>query len=111
MAALVPHYEYNELEFFGVDDAPATVAEQRRAGFMRLAAFYSERFATTAQLTREVEDAISDLQFTDRYRVPFQFRGLVSKHLKSGSSWSRPLVFNLPTSMATLSTTLEAPTA
>ncbi len=85
MAALVPHYEYNELEFFGVDDAPATVAEQRRAGFMRLAAFYSERFATTAQLTREVEDAISDLQFTDRYRVPFQFRGLVSKHLKSGS--------------------------
>ncbi len=85
MAALVPHYEYNELEFFGVDDAPATVAEQRRAGFMRLAAFYSERFATTAQRLGEVEDAISDLQFTDRYRVPFQFRGLVSKHLKSGS--------------------------
>ena len=85
MAALVPHYEYDESEFFGADDAPAAVAEQRRAGFMRLAAFYSERYATTAKLTREVEDAISDLQFTDRYRVPFQFRGLVCKHLKSGS--------------------------
>ena len=34
---------------------------------------------------REVEDEISDLQFTDRYRVPFQFRRLVRKHLKSGS--------------------------
>jgi len=85
MAALVPHYEYNELEFFGADDAPADVAEQRRAGFMRLAAFYTERYATTVKLTREVEDEISDLQFTDRYRVPFQFRGLVCKYMKSGS--------------------------
>ena len=49
MAALVPHYEYDESEFFGADDAPAAVAEQRRAGFMRLAAFYSERYATTAK--------------------------------------------------------------
>ena len=85
MAALVPHYEYDESEFFGADDAPTAVAEQRRAGFMRLAAFYSERYATTVKLTREVEDGISDLQFTDRYRVPFQFRGLVRKHLNSGS--------------------------
>ena len=80
-----PYYEYDEAEFFGADAAPAAVAEQRRAGFMRLAAFYSERYATTAKLTREVEDAISDLQFTDRYRVPVQFRSLVGKYLKSGS--------------------------
>ena len=85
MAALVPHYEYNESEFFGADDAPVDVVEQRRAGFMRLAALYAERYAKTVTLTREVEDEISDLQFTDRYRVPFQFRGLVCKHLKSGS--------------------------
>ena len=32
MAGLVPHYEYSESEFFGADDAPADVAEQRRAG-------------------------------------------------------------------------------
>jgi glutamate-1-semialdehyde 2,1-aminomutase len=85
MAALVPHYEYNESEFFRADDAPVDVAEQRRAGFMRLAAFYTQHFATTAKLTREVEDEISDLQFTARYRVPFQFRGLVCKYLKNGS--------------------------
>ena len=85
MAALVPHYEYAESEFFRADGAPSDVAEQRRAGFMRLAALYADRYATTAALTREVEDEISDLQFTDRYRVPFQFRGLVRRHLKGGS--------------------------
>ncbi|MGB7904810.1 MAG: aminotransferase class III-fold pyridoxal phosphate-dependent enzyme [Steroidobacteraceae bacterium] len=85
MAALVPHYEYDEPEFFRADDAPADVVELRRAGFMRLAALYAERFAKTALLTRKAEDEISDLQFTDRYRVPFQFRSLVRKHLKSGS--------------------------
>jgi glutamate-1-semialdehyde 2,1-aminomutase len=85
MAALVPHYEYAESEFFRADGAPSDVAEQRRAGFMRLAALYAERYATTAALTREVEDEISDLQFTDRYRIPFQFCGLVRRHLKGGA--------------------------
>jgi glutamate-1-semialdehyde 2,1-aminomutase len=85
MAALVPHYEYSESEFFRADDAPADVVELRRAGFTRLATLYAQRFATTATLTRDVEDQISDLQFTDRYRVPFQFRSQVRKHLKSGS--------------------------
>jgi glutamate-1-semialdehyde 2,1-aminomutase len=50
-----------------------------------LAALYADRYATTAALTREVEGEISDLQFTDRYRVPFQFRGLVRRHLRAGS--------------------------
>jgi glutamate-1-semialdehyde 2,1-aminomutase len=85
MAALVPQYEYDEAEFFRADDAPVEVAGQRRAGFMRLAAHYGERYAKTATLTREMEESISDLQFTDRYRVPFQFRSLVRKHLKTGS--------------------------
>ncbi|MCX7054448.1 MAG: aminotransferase class III-fold pyridoxal phosphate-dependent enzyme [Proteobacteria bacterium] len=85
MAALVPHYEYDEPAFFSADDAPADVVELRRAGFTRLTTHYAERFAKTATLTREVEDEISDLQFTGRYRVPFQFRSLVCRHLKSGS--------------------------
>src|SRR5438552_13808433 len=37
-AALVPFYEYADSEFFAADAAPAQVAAQRRAGFMRLAA-------------------------------------------------------------------------
>jgi glutamate-1-semialdehyde 2,1-aminomutase len=46
-AALVPFYENDEGRFFRADDAPADVAEKRRAGFFRLAALYRERAATS----------------------------------------------------------------
>jgi glutamate-1-semialdehyde 2,1-aminomutase len=52
---------------------------------MRLAAIYRERFAETARMTAEVEDSISDLQFTDTYRVPFQYSRFVRQHLRGGS--------------------------
>ena len=85
IAALVPFYEYDAERFFRSDDAPAAIVERRRAGFMRLAAVYRERFAATARLTDEVEDSISDLQFTSAYRVPFQYSRFVRRHLKAGS--------------------------
>ena len=84
-AALVPFYEYDEGRFFRADDAPADVAEKRRAGFFRLAALYRERYPETIRQTAEVSGAISDLQFTDAYRVPFQFSRLVRTHLKTGT--------------------------
>ena len=84
-AALVPFYEYDEERFFRADNAPEKVGEQRRAGFMRLAAIYRERFAITARQTSEVDGSISDLQFVGSYRVPFQFSRLVRQHLKAGS--------------------------
>ena len=84
VATLVPFYEYDEDVLFRSDDAPAEVADQRHAGFMRLAALYRERFARTAAATDEVEDAISDLQFTAAYRVPFQYSRAVREHLRAG---------------------------
>jgi glutamate-1-semialdehyde 2,1-aminomutase len=85
LAALVPFYEYDEARFFSSDDAPEEIAARRRAGFMRLAALYAARFAATARYTAEVEDGISDLQFTARYRVPFQFSRFVRRHLRAGA--------------------------
>ena len=52
---------------------------------MRLAALYRTRFAITAEQTAEVADSISDLQFTDAYRVPFQYNRFVRHHLRGGS--------------------------
>jgi glutamate-1-semialdehyde 2,1-aminomutase len=46
---------------------------------------FAERFKKTAELTGEIADGVSDLQFTSRYRVPFQFSGFVRRHLKAGS--------------------------
>src|ERR1700733_6440467 len=85
LARLVPFYEYDEAQFFRADGAPEDVAEQRKAAFRRLAALYAERFSKTVRQTQEVQNEISDLQFTARYRVPFQFSRFVRQHLNSGS--------------------------
>jgi glutamate-1-semialdehyde 2,1-aminomutase len=84
-AAQVPFYEYDEAQFFRADAAPEDVAAARRAGFMRLSAVFAERFKKTAALTGEIAGAVSDVQFTSRYRVPFQFSGFVRRHLEAGS--------------------------
>jgi len=97
-AKLVRFYEYDETQFFAADDAPDEIARQRRAGFMRLASIYAQRFPKSAQLTAEVATGVSDMQFTSRYRVPFQFSRYVSRHLKAGSfleSSSGPTVTDL----------------
>ena len=84
-ASQVPFYEYDESHFFRADAAPEEIAAARRAGFMRLAAIFADRFKKTAELTGEIAGGVSDLQFTSRYRVPFQFSGFVRQHLKGGS--------------------------
>jgi glutamate-1-semialdehyde 2,1-aminomutase len=85
VASLVPFYEYDDATFFCADGAPRDIAERRREGFMRLAALYESRFAATSRLTAEITDGISDLQFTDAYRVPFQFSRFVRRHLMTGA--------------------------
>ncbi len=50
-----------------------------------LSALYKTRFAETIKRTAEASESISDLQFTDAYRVPFQYRRVVSAHLPSAA--------------------------
>jgi len=98
LAARMPFYEYDESRFFSADDAPETIAAARRAAFQRLAALFAQRFAKTAALTAEVRGSVSDLQFTSRYRVPFQFSRIVREQLKIGTfleSSSGPTVTDL----------------
>ena len=85
LVRLIRYYEYDETQFFNADDAPEEVAAVRRAGFMQLAQLYAQRFAKGTALTREVAHSASDLQFTMRYRVPFQFGRLVRQYLPGGA--------------------------
>jgi glutamate-1-semialdehyde 2,1-aminomutase len=85
VAALLPFYEYGESRFFCSDGAPDDVAARRREGFMRLSALYEARFADSIRRTTEVVDSISDLQFTEAYRVPFQYSRFVRTHLRVGA--------------------------
>ncbi|TNC79492.1 MAG: glutamate-1-semialdehyde 2,1-aminomutase [Oleiphilus sp.] len=84
IARFLPFYEYSEDVIFTVDGAPEDVASRRRQAFYALA----ERFATNAPKTlhasKALEGNISDVDFTNLYRVPFQFRNFVTRHMKIG---------------------------
>ena len=84
-AGLIRFYEYDEREFFRSDGAPDNVASRRRLGFMRLRALFAEREPRSSELSRTLELSISDVRFTNAYRVPFQFRNYVRKHLQLGT--------------------------
>ncbi|MGF6306913.1 glutamate-1-semialdehyde 2,1-aminomutase [Bradyrhizobium sp. i1.8.4] len=81
VARMVPHYEFDIDDFFRSDGAPSEVAMQRQDGFFRLAGLYGGRYPKGRALTAEVTERISDLQFTETYRVPFQYSRLVREHL------------------------------
>ncbi|HET6379182.1 MAG TPA: aminotransferase class III-fold pyridoxal phosphate-dependent enzyme [Methylocella sp.] len=83
IASLVPYYEYDEETFFRCDGAPEETALRRREGLKRLSELYRSRFPRTSALTAAVKDSVSDLQFTAAYRVPFQFRKVLSRYLES----------------------------
>jgi glutamate-1-semialdehyde 2,1-aminomutase len=85
IASLIPFYDYGEAQAFRSDNPPEETAARRRAGFMRLSELYRTRFAETRRATAEVRDGISDLQFTDAYRVPFQYSRVVREHLGAGA--------------------------
>ena len=85
VARLIPFYEFDIDDFFRSDGAPKEVATARQDAFFRLAALYRQRFAQSKKATAEAATQISDLQFTQAYRVPFQFSRLVRENLGAGS--------------------------
>jgi glutamate-1-semialdehyde 2,1-aminomutase len=85
VARLIPFYEFDINDFFRSDGAPAAVATQRQDGFFRLAQLYRDRFARGREMTLRASEKISDLQFTEAYRVPFQYSRLVREHLGAGA--------------------------
>lgn len=82
---LVPFYEYGVERFFCCDDAPEAVIARRRAGFARLAQHFGEYAPHSLEMSRRLRSSLSDACFTDAYRVPFQFRRYVQRHLPVGT--------------------------
>jgi len=85
IAGLLPGYNYDETVFFNSDGASSAVVERRRDGFFKLAALYAARFPQSVAMTASAREIISDMQFTGRYRVPYQYTDFLSRHIKSGS--------------------------
>jgi len=81
-ARLVPRYEFDAESIFRTDDAPPEIESKRRAAFLRLAADAAAHNPRSQAMTAAMEGGVSDLQFTSRYRVPFQFSRFVRQYFK-----------------------------
>ncbi len=85
LAKQVPFYEYTDDEAFDLDGAASNVAARRREAFDRLAGKLGAKSPITVEQTAELESSISDMQFTNANRVPFQFRNRVRKAFRLGA--------------------------
>lgn len=84
LAKLIPAYSLEGERFFACDNAPKMVVEQRRNAFSRLAKHFAQRSPETLAKTESLESGISDVTFTNSYRVPFQFARYLKTHIKLG---------------------------
>ncbi len=83
-ARLVPYYEFDETNIFRADGAPAAIQQSRATGFARLQTLFAERCPQSIASTEALKPAISDMQFTAAYRVPYPFSRFVRERLKVG---------------------------
>ena len=81
----MPFYAFDTDRFFTSDGAPPAVGSLRRAAFDRLASLFERRAPATLQATETLAAALSDLQFTTAYRVPFPYRDYVGQRLRIGA--------------------------
>ena len=89
LARWMPGYSYTEDRFFAADGALPEVAARRKAAFFRLSSALTNRAPQGLALTAQTRRALPDLQFTGRYRVPFQFSELVRQHLPLPAFWAQ----------------------
>ncbi|MDX2010976.1 MAG: aminotransferase class III-fold pyridoxal phosphate-dependent enzyme [Myxococcaceae bacterium] len=82
---LVKGYAYDAARWFDADGATAEVTRRRRDGLARLSAQLATTSPRTLEATRALEASVSDLAFTNHYRVPFQFRDVVAAALPVGA--------------------------
>jgi glutamate-1-semialdehyde 2,1-aminomutase len=84
-ARVLPRYEYPPDVAFGVDGAPAEIVSLRRNGFVQLGERLRAMAPRSLEASRSLEGALSDVDFVNAYRVPFQFRSLVERTLPMAS--------------------------
>ena len=85
LARFIPFYEYDAENALSCDGADGEIVDRRRAAFARLSAELRDKSRATLAASEALKPYVSDMQFTDANRVPFQFRTLVREHLPLGA--------------------------
>ncbi len=89
MARLTRFFDYGAEQYFCSDLAPPDVAARRKAAMERLRQRAIESSPQTLAYSQSLESAISDVQFTSQYRVPFPYRNLLPREFKFGNVVTR----------------------
>jgi glutamate-1-semialdehyde 2,1-aminomutase len=81
LARWLPGYELRDAAALAADGAPAAVQAQRQEALQALSRAWQERYPRGMALTAAAKTALSDLQLTSAYRVPFAFSRWVQEVL------------------------------
>ncbi|KZX81792.1 glutamate-1-semialdehyde 2,1-aminomutase [Oleiphilus sp. HI0009] len=84
VAKLLPYYRYNDARVFSCDNAPEHIAAQRQASFNDLKERLTRLSPNSIAASKKLEGKLSDVDFTNRYRVPFQFRAFMHNEMPIG---------------------------
>ena len=87
LARWIPYYDYGDTPVFDQDGAPPDVIAMRLLAFQRLSHHLETQCPRTLAATRDIKPHVSDMQFTSRYRVPFQFSRWAQDYLPIGYFW------------------------
>lgn len=85
IARIIPQFDYGPQRFFNSDGASDELIKKRQAGFEQLVTLLNEKSPKTIAFYNKLEHSISDVAFTNAYRVPFPYRKYLKEHLKVGA--------------------------
>ena len=84
LSKLLPEYTFDERSFLAVDGAPPEIESRRRQGLEQLAQYTRRTSPQTLAVGGNLRNRLSDSDFVNRHRVPFQFRAVIQDHLEVG---------------------------
>ena len=85
MARWIRHFQYDGEQFFSCDAAPNAISNKRQRGFKQLSQDLEQQMPNSLGVAQNLVDSISDVQFINRYRVPFPFAHKLTNSMKAGS--------------------------
>ena len=85
LARALPRYEYTLEQALNCDGAAEAIVIRRKAALKRLSDHFSSANSENLRLTRALQPSVSDMQFTNSSRVPFQFRQITQQMLPLGA--------------------------
>ncbi|MFK5984394.1 MAG: aminotransferase class III-fold pyridoxal phosphate-dependent enzyme [Pseudomonadota bacterium] len=82
ISKLIPYFEYDQYAFFNSDKAPETITKKRINAFNRLKEKLNKQYFHSISFSDSLEKSVSDVAFTNAYRVPFPYQRFISENIR-----------------------------